>query len=226
MMLSQRGQTLIETMVAVFIMVMGITAALGLANYSLNASTSIRKQIIAMGLAREGLEAVKNMRDTNWLQGQLQNNCHNFVTGTANANCYHDWLNNTSGGYNFGLSSAPVNYRLNFNGTSSSANGYWTLSPQLGNAWALDTSTDMTRGFYVSNAGPSGSSGFYRQITITPDVSAPFNHQTASSYDWQRLLVQARVWWTDKNCQASSTWPGANRCSIQLQTYLTNWKTY
>jgi len=222
---SQKGQTLIETMVAIFVMVMGITAALGLANYSLNASTSIRKQIIGMGLAREGLEAVKNMRDTNWLNGQLQANCFNYPTSTAVANCYHDWLN-PSGGYNFQLSTTPRSYRLAFDATASSINGYWTLSPQLGNAWALDNSTDPTKGFYVSNAGLSGNSGFYRKITITPDITAPFNNQTSGSYDWPRLLVEAQVWWTDKNCPVSAAWPGANKCSVQLQTYLTNWKTY
>jgi hypothetical protein len=39
-------------------MIMGITAALGLANYSLNASSNIVKQLVAVGLAREGVEAV------------------------------------------------------------------------------------------------------------------------------------------------------------------------
>jgi type II secretory pathway pseudopilin PulG len=216
---NQSGQTLIETMVAVFIMVMGITAALGLANYSLSSSTGIRKQIIGMGLAREGMEAVKNMRDTNWLNGVLSPDCYSFATGSNNANCRRDWLS-LAGGYS--ISSSPQSYRLAFDGSSSSTFGFWTLSPNLGNVWALDNSINPNTGFYASNAASSGSSGFYRKITITPDSSAsPFNN-----VDWPRLLVQTQVWWTDKSCPPSPIWPGANKCSIQLQTYLTNWKTY
>jgi type II secretory pathway pseudopilin PulG len=217
----QTGQTLIETMVAVFIMVMGITAALGLANYSLNASTSIRRQIIGTGLAREGLEAVKNMRDTNWLNGQLASDCYDFAAGSpTGGSCYHDWLNPT-GGYNFQLGSVTRNYRLAFDGTATSANGFWVLSSQLGNAWGLDNSTNPNQGLYVSNANPSGTSGFYRKIIISPDATAPFDKP-----NFERLLVTSQVWWTDKNCPPSADWPGSNKCSIMFQSYLTNWKTY
>ena len=56
--------------------------------------SDITKQIIATGLAREGIEAVKNMRDTNWLKDTLSvNGCYDFATGQANqANCYVNWL--------------------------------------------------------------------------------------------------------------------------------------
>ena len=60
-----KGQTLIETLAAVFILVMGVSASVGLAIYAFNTSGGVVKQIIATGLAREGLEAVRNMRDSN-----------------------------------------------------------------------------------------------------------------------------------------------------------------
>jgi len=217
----QTGQTLVETMVAVFIMVMGITAALGLANYSLNASTSIRKQIIGIGLGREGLEAIKNMRDTNWLNGNLMSNCYYFSPPSATGgSCYRDWLN-VNTGYNFQLGSGSRTYTLAFDGTTNSTNGFWILNSPSGNNWALDNSTDPNHGMYVSNGAATGTSGFYRKITITADTTAPFD-----KIDLPRLLVTSQVWWTDKNCPASPNWPGPNKCSIQLQTYLTNWKTY
>ncbi len=76
----QNGQTLIETLVASFILVMGITAALTLATYSLGATNNIRQQTIGLGLAREGLEVVKNMRDTNWLRGTSSSDCYDFLS--------------------------------------------------------------------------------------------------------------------------------------------------
>ena len=88
----QRGQTLIETMVAVFVLTMGIVAALGLANFAVSTSRNIVKQITGMGLAREGVEAIKNMRDTNWLKGTLVDTCYNFVTLGTDGSCYTTWL--------------------------------------------------------------------------------------------------------------------------------------
>jgi len=217
-MTKQNGQTLVETMVAVFIMVMGITAALGLANYSLNASTSIRKQIIGIGLAREGIEAVKNARDTNWLQGQLSTNCFNYVDSSTTGKCYRDWLGPVSGaGYTITVN---TNLYIGFDATNPATNGYWTGGTGT-NVWALNNSSDPTHGLYQPSASSSGSSGFYRKVLITPDTSGPFNTDNGA-----RLLVTSQVWWTDKRCPASPDWPGLNKCSVQLQTYLTNWKTY
>src|SRR4051812_47761986 len=88
-----KGQTLIETVAGIFILVMGITAAVSLAIYALGASTNITKQIIGTGLAREGVEAVKNMRDTNWLKlTSIDTNCYDYTTGANSAKCYKDWL--------------------------------------------------------------------------------------------------------------------------------------
>src|SRR5258708_8211428 len=88
------GESLIETMVAIFILVMGISAAVGLATYTFSSSTSITKQIVATGLAREGLEALRNMRDTNWLTSTLSSNCYDYTSGSSSGgNCYPTWLN-------------------------------------------------------------------------------------------------------------------------------------
>jgi len=40
------------------------------------------------------------------------------------------------------------------------------------------------------------------------------------------ITVQVKVWWTDKKCPAVDTYPGAGKCSVELDTYLTNWKNY
>jgi type II secretory pathway pseudopilin PulG len=229
----QRGQTLVETMVAVFVMVMGITAALGLASYSLNASTGIRKQIIGMGLAREGIEAVKNMRDTNWLQGTLSSDCYKFITGSTGdpeqspANCYKDWLRPSGdNGYDFNYNGDEQSYRLIFDANNER---FWRLQP-AGDRWGLENSTDPFLGLYtissIENGNDVAPSGYYRKITITPMAIAPFDKPNEKDSDWPRLTITSQVWWTDKNCPASQDWPGENKCSIQLKTYLTNWKTF
>lgn len=217
---NQTGQTLIETMVAVFILVMGITASLGLANYSLNATSNIRKQIIAMGLAREGIEAVKNMRDTNWLKGSLSSDCYNFYSSDNTTFCYKDWTG-PSGGYSL----ASGTYALNLD-TSVTGVGYWSLAARANNyGLNLDPSANPQHGIYNSwtpTSHASATSDYARKITISLDNStAPFNTTTGG-----RLVVTSQVWWKDKKCPTQEDAVTGNSCMITLQTYLTNWKDY
>jgi type II secretory pathway pseudopilin PulG len=215
----QNGQTLIETLVAVFIMVMGITAALGLANYSLNASTNIRKQIIAMGLAREGMEAVKNMRDTNWLVGQLNNDCYSFQN---NPNCYRDWLNPT-GGFNIqAINPNRPDFDVSFDASTSR---FWTitnLNAGSNNNYRLNHFPAAGANGFYSSVGGGNLSDYYRQVIIdNTTTTAPFDRDIGP-----RLLVRSRVWWVDKKCPATNNWPGTGACGVELQMYLTNWKTF
>ena len=235
---NQIGQTLIETMVGIFVLVMGITSALGLATFSLHSSTNIVKQLTAMGLAREGIEAIKNMRDTNWLQDTIHpTGCYDFRTNTANnAPCYQNWLNPTAvvnGGYNIGTTGV---YRVDFypnNNNLSAANYYWNLE-SAGGTPLFNLHPDVTqtqgRGFFWhvlnGNSGADGADAmgtyYYRKIILTKDTTtAPYNQTNLG-----RLKVQSQVWWTDKNCAKVSDFPGPGKCAIELTLYLTNWKNY
>ncbi len=222
------GQTLIETLAALFILVMGVTAATGLAIYSFNASTSINKQIVATGLAREGVEAIKNMRDTNWLKiGSPDTNCYNYASSTAyNAKCYKSWLD-PSGSIGYDITGTGVkSLRLSLN--PSINDSIWTIKSDDGN-WGLNFDSNMSggvfNGFYtipnISSGLTHGSSGFYRQIVLTEDTSGNY-----SWAEYHRLIVESRVWWIDKRCPKSAIWPGLGKCSISLVTNLTNWKNY
>jgi hypothetical protein len=233
--ISIAGQTIIETLAALFILVMGVTAATGLAIYSFNASTSIVKQIVATGLARQGVEAVKNMRDTNWLkQSPIDSNCYNHASSTAfNAKCFKTWLN-ASGGFSIGttsLVSSISGLRLGINGTNANtAPIIWATATGTTN-WGLDfdSGTNMSaasfNGFYkigtIGTGVLNGSSGFYRQILLTEDTSGNY-----SQSEYHRLIVESRVWWVDKKCPKRTTWPGLGKCSVSLVTNLTNWKNY
>lgn len=228
---SQAGQTLVETMVAVFILVMGISAALGLANYSLSSTTNIRKQIIAMGLAREGIEAVKNMRDTNWLKGDIYDFCWNFYDNDYTAPCYPDWLRSEQGGFNIDPDTTQ-SYALWFDTTELDGGPYWHFEPQeaKGGAYGLDyegAARDNQFGLYSAHNLPSvanATSDYARKITLTVEGDqAPFNHDSDLG---PRLKVTSQVWWKDKKCPASEDVPVDRRCTITLETYLTNWKNY
>ncbi len=220
------GQTLIETLVAVFMLVMGVSAAVGLAIFAFNSSTSITKQIIAIGLAREGAEAIKNMRDTNWLKSALSSTCYNYVTLANNAKCYTTWLNQPTGGYNI-AAPAAISLRLTLNPASS---GFWSFRSAV-DKWGLDFDPNLscagsTCGFYIipdiSTGLTNGSSEYYRKIIITEDTTAPYNQANL-----QRLKVQSQVWWTDKKCPRVQDFSAASTaCRVEIDTNLTNWKDY
>jgi len=66
----QKGQGFMEVIVAFGIMIMGIVSILILTSYNLTAADYGEKRLIASNLAREALEIIRNVRDSNWLAGK------------------------------------------------------------------------------------------------------------------------------------------------------------
>ena len=62
------GFTLVEVLVALFILSTGIVTGLAAVNQGLAATQIAKSKLIAANLAQEGIELVRNIRDTNWLE--------------------------------------------------------------------------------------------------------------------------------------------------------------
>jgi prepilin-type N-terminal cleavage/methylation domain-containing protein len=60
------GFTLIELVISVTILVIGVLAVFSLAIFTINLNQENMTKIQALELAREGLEMVRNIRDSNW----------------------------------------------------------------------------------------------------------------------------------------------------------------
>jgi len=65
--MKRKGFTLLEVIIAVFIMVVGTGAAFALIQQTLSATPVIKDKLIAAYLAQEGIEIIRNMRDSAWL---------------------------------------------------------------------------------------------------------------------------------------------------------------
>ena len=63
------GQSLMETIVAIAVMLAVVVAVLALVTSSVVGQKESEFQITAVNLAREGIEVVRGIRDSNWLAG-------------------------------------------------------------------------------------------------------------------------------------------------------------
>lgn len=66
----ERGFTIIETLVAIFILLISITGPLAFAQGGLRASFVARDQVVAFYLAQDAIESIKNIRDNDALDGE------------------------------------------------------------------------------------------------------------------------------------------------------------
>lgn len=204
-----QGQTLIETIMGIFILTTGLAAGLGLAIYAFGASSSIAEKIVGTGLAREGVESVRRMRDSNWLAGTLSD-CG------SGQQCYANWL---SSPYNIsGATGSGLEYRLVFNPLSQT--NKWTLS--------LSSPSDNFRLYVEPQGGLSHivsaeSSNFFRKINIIyQDINPPYGPASPL------VLVRSTVWWHERNCPTITYFvnPSDTTCKIITEELLTNWRNY
>lgn len=88
------GFTLIETMVAVSVIIIGLVSALGAINTALFYVSNIQNRLIAANLVAEGIELTRNIRDNNWLASLAWNN------GLADGDYQADYNSTSLSSYN------------------------------------------------------------------------------------------------------------------------------
>lgn len=79
-----KGQSLVETMVALTIIVVGIMGAVSLGIYTIRVGYTSLQDVVAESLLREGVEAIRMVRDYNWIQEEAWNN--DLVDGNYRVN--------------------------------------------------------------------------------------------------------------------------------------------
>lgn len=86
--LNRTGETLAESIIALSILAIGITFAGTIMAMSLGNVTSSKGRVLAVNIAREGIEAVRNIRDTNWLKfSGKRRDCWNHLPDTNPDDC-------------------------------------------------------------------------------------------------------------------------------------------
>lgn len=101
---SKNSFTLIETIVAVFLLTVGIFGTIGLISYLLSSLSITSQKLVAAYLAQEGIEIVRNFRDSNLIQGRnwdagLNNGDYQADYNDSNLNSYTDTFLKIDGGF-------------------------------------------------------------------------------------------------------------------------------
>ncbi len=143
------GFTLVEALVAVSIVLVGVTAAFGTAQMGLSSTSAVRNRITAIFLAQEALEGVKNIKDSNLQKISLNNSTINWLAGipAGGASC-----------------------------SQNEACGYDVVDNLLANCGAMDgckikTVSENGNIFYRQTAQPGDDTGFIRQIFVEEIVT-------------------------------------------------------
>lgn len=148
------GYTLIELSVAIAVLGLGITGSLFLLNQTLQNTALVKNNFIAAYLASEGVEIVRNIRDTNWRDGKIKQD------GSAD-----DWRN----GLTIAISCGSVNdCGVDFDTTG--------LQSALGSA-----PLKFDAGKYQYDSG--SNTIFSRKIAVE-DLAAPISLKIISTVSW------------------------------------------
>ncbi len=83
-----RAESIMETIISITVLTLGVAASLTILRTSLQSNSIIGEKIVALNLAIEGIEALKNIRDTNYLRyASDPDSCWANLTATDVADC-------------------------------------------------------------------------------------------------------------------------------------------
>lgn len=151
------GFTVVETLVAISIVLVGVAAAFSAAQMGLSSTSMVRTRIMATFLAQEAFEAVKNTKDTNLLKiadgngggssdwlSDFHQTCFN-----SNTRCGYDAsIGNSENDRFFGCAGGGQSEKCQVWLTSESDSGYYTQKNDMGNHGDY-TDTGLIRKIYI-----------------------------------------------------------------------------
>ncbi len=101
----RKGETILETLIAMGVLLIGIMMASTIMSTSIRNINSSKNRVVAVNIAKEGLEAIRNIRDTNWLKfNSKKRECWNHDPKTDSC----DGVNSIIGSGDFIVYKEPI----------------------------------------------------------------------------------------------------------------------
>lgn len=167
---NKKGETLLEILIALTVITMASAAAASAVMSAVQSVSMSRNYLIAQNLADEGIEAVKNVRDTNWMKYPTQKDCWLNLDQTTCSTT--STLTDTAKGYAAAYDLASSRWiltaqtKLNSSPTLAGTDYNYSLKFNKGNKFCY--ATDGT------GSNTSGGSGPCFMLTVaSPDTSVP-----------------------------------------------------
>lgn len=182
-----KGQSMLEAVIATGIIVTAISSALTLVSSSINAEKESEMLLTAGNLAREGIEVVRMMRDSNWLAGASWDA---GMTGATNDYSGIPVFSPAANGWSVNFTPNAVTdaaaevYRY----TTGSGNAVVALMVQAGTQPGSTAATQFSRVLFMDPLCDNGAGGY----TIVTSG-------TACSTTKIGVRVTSKVRWTIKN---------------------------
>ncbi|QQR83895.1 type II secretion system protein [Candidatus Peregrinibacteria bacterium] len=223
---NKSGETILEIIFALGILAMAITMATDYLTLSIKNVANAKNRVVAVNLAREGIEGMRDIRDTNWLRySNKKRECWNHDPSVSPCNGGNPIL--------------PGNYVI-----YRDSNNEWKLGPTLVpnppnpdidatqlNLIDFDPATDNDGDGNNANdldvfnhSAITGSLGegqtplqiplFHRTLTLEymDDAGIPPANPAALTDSDNRMIVRSRVTWND----------GRYNFNTELQTVITD----
>ena len=151
----QKGFTIIETLVAIAVLMIAIVGPLTVVEQALNQANYSRDQMIASYLAQDAMESIRNIRDNNLLAGNS--------SGTS-------WLAGLSACTPTSLCGIETAPDPTFSGSP-----IFTCTSQQACPLYIDQQTSVNGGFYTSVPGSVGTLNLPTVFTRTFSITSPSN---------------------------------------------------
>lgn len=215
-----KGQSLLELIVAIGIILACTIATLTLVITSIQAGRKGSDKIIATNLAREGIEIVRNIRDSNWISA---------TSGIGSPSWDSGLVSGTD------PTAIPVIDDTNLSSLEFAPNDFGDLCSSADCTKIYTTGTN----YYIQNTNPSGTpTNFYRLLYLNPicryentsnpadplngdekifsqDSSGDCAVQFGSSY-YQKVGIRVI---------SEVHWPSPDKNKVILEDRLYNWRT-
>jgi len=195
----RKAESLLEVIVSIFVIALGSAAATGLVISALQSNALSRDNLQALNLATEGIEAVRNIRDSNWIKFAYdKQSCWNMQA--TKDECKADNVID-NGNYTLTLDTSTMKWTLTSGGTAPldlnnatyDSSNYQLAYMDVDTGADSDMDGDPTNDhdMYVAKSGTLPLSKFYRMINIAYPAVAP------PTVD-QELTVTSLVQWKDR----------------------------
>lgn len=220
----KKGQGLLEVMIAVYIIIIGLLSIINLVVFNIQVERFNNNMLIASNLAREGIEAIRNYRDSNWLfEGKSWADnlivIHNpNIANTTPVKSFYIATNYLNGdGYFYSIVYTGLSLEQCMSNQFSSIDSVCKI--------AMVNSNDRSYYDVLANFPEATNAGFYRIILINEiclDSTSPRTESIITTYNQHcpaknpliGLQVISKVAWRN----------GSKIEKVEIEDRLYNWK--